>query len=290
LAVKALDGVQVYEPAERWTITDASELYDVPAWGKGYFSVGENGNLWVHPSKEPHRAIDLKELVEKLVLRGINPPILIRFGEILQHRLGEIHSTFMNAIQEHAYKGGYRCVYPIKVNQQRQVVEEVFEFGRPYGFGLEAGSKPELLAVVALADNETPIICNGFKDDEYIEIVTHARRLGKFIIPVIEKFTELDLILKHAQRAGIRPLVGVRVKLASRGSGRWKSSAGYRSKFGLTISEAVRVLEIMQQQGMADCLQLLHFHLGSQITNIRQVKAAVSEAIRIYVELKRAGA
>jgi arginine decarboxylase len=290
LAVKTLDGTQVYEPADRWTVTDASELYDVPAWGKGYFSVGENGHLWVHPNKDSERAIDLKELVEKLVLRGINPPILIRFGEILKHRMGEIHSAFTAAIQEHGYKAGYRCVYPIKVNQQRQVVEEVFEYGKSYSFGLEAGSKPELLAVIALADNATPIICNGFKDDEYIEIVTHARKIGRMIIPVIEKFTELDLIVKHAARAEVRPIIGLRVKLASRGSGRWKSSGGYRSKFGLTVSEALRVLQQLKELGMEDCLQLLHFHLGSQITNIRQVKGAVSEAVRIYAELKRAGA
>ena len=290
MAVKTLDGVQVYEPAERWTVADASELYDVPAWGKGYFAVGENGHLWVHPEKEPQRGVDLKELVEKLVLRGINPPILIRFGEILKHRLGEIHGAFRAAIQEHGYKGEYRGVYPIKVNQQRQVVEEIFEYGRPYNFGIEAGSKPELLVVVALADNNTPIICNGFKDDEYIEIVTNARKIGRQIIPVIEKFTELDLILKHAERAGVKPMIGVRVKLASRGSGRWKSSGGYRSKFGLTVSEAVRVLELLKERGMADCFRLLHFHLGSQITNIRQVKAAVTEAIRVYTELYRAGA
>ena len=290
MAVKVLDGAQVYEPTERWTVSDAAELYDVTAWGKGYFSVGANGHLWVHPSKDPARGIDLKELVDKLVLRGINPPILIRFGEILKHRLGEIHGAFQNAIQEHGYKGDYRCVFPIKVNQQRQVVEEVFEFGKPYQFGLEAGSKPELLAVMAMADNETPIICNGFKDDEYIEMAMHAKKIGRQIIPVVEKFTELDLIIKHAERMGVRPVIGVRVKLASRGSGRWKSSGGYRSKFGLTVSEAVRVLETLRDLGMADCMQLLHFHLGSQITNIRQVKGAVSEAIRVYVELKRAGA
>jgi arginine decarboxylase len=288
--VKVLDGAQVYEPTERWTVSDAAELYDVNAWGKGYFSVGANGHLWVHPSKDPARGIDLKELVDKLVLRGIHPPILLRFGEILKHRLGEIHGAFQNAIQEHGYKGDYRCVFPIKVNQQRQVVEEVFEFGKPYQFGLEAGSKPELLAVMALADNDTPIICNGFKDDEYIEMAMHAKKIGRQIIPVVEKFTELDLIVKHAERMGVRPVIGVRVKLASRGSGRWKSSGGYRSKFGLTVSEAVRVLETLRDLGMADCMQLLHFHLGSQITNIRQVKGAVSEAIRVYVELKRAGA
>ena len=290
MAAKVLDGAQVFEPTERWTVSDAAELYDVNAWGKGYFSVGGNGNLWVHPTKEQNRGVDLKELIDKLVLRGIHPPILLRFGGILKHRLGEIHSAFQHAIQEHGYKGEYRCVFPIKVNQQRQVVEEVFEFGKPYNFGLEAGSKPELLAVMALADNQTPIICNGFKDDEYIEMAMHAKKIGRQIIPVVEKFTELDLIIKHAQRIGVRPVIGVRVKLASRGSGRWKSSGGYRSKFGLTVSEAVQVLEVLRGIDMADCLQLLHFHLGSQITNIRQVKGAVSEAVRIYVELKRAGA
>jgi arginine decarboxylase len=211
LAAKVLDGAQVFEPTERWTVNDAAELYDVNAWGKGYFSVGTNGNLWVHPTKEQNRRVDLKELVDKLVLRGIHPPILLRFGEILKHRLGEIHSAFQHAIQEHGYKGEYRCVFPIKVNQQRQVVEEVFEFGKPYQFGLEAGSKPELLAVMALADNQTPIICNGFKDDEYIEMAMHAKKIGRQIIPVVEKFTELDLILKHAQRIGVRPVIGVRV-------------------------------------------------------------------------------
>ncbi|HYP09207.1 MAG TPA: biosynthetic arginine decarboxylase [Bryobacteraceae bacterium] len=290
MSVKVLDSAQVFEPTERWTVSDASELYDVNAWGKGYFSVGSNGHLWVHPSKEPARGIDLKELVDKLVLRGIHPPILLRFGEILKHRLGEIHSAFQNAIQEHGYKGEYRCVFPIKVNQQRQVVEEVYQFGKPYRFGLEAGSKPELLAVMALADNNTPIICNGFKDDEYIEMAMHAKKIGRQIIPVVEKFTELDLIIRHAKRMGVRPVIGVRVKLASRGSGRWKSSGGYRSKFGLTVSEAVRVLETLRELEMTDCLQLLHFHLGSQITNIRQVKGAVSEAVRVYVELKKAGA
>ena len=284
------EGTQIFEPTERWTTTDASELYDVASWGKGYFSVGDNGHLFVHPNKEKNRKIDLKELLDKLVLRGIAPPILLRFGEILKHRLGEIHGAFQSAIAEHNYRGKYCCVFPIKVNQQRQVVEEVFQYGQPYEFGLEAGSKPELLAVMAIANNATPIICNGFKDDEYIEMVMHAKKIGRQITPVVEKYTELDLIVKHAARAGVRPTIGIRIKLASRGSGRWKSSGGYRSKFGLTVTEALRALEQLRELGMADCLVLLHFHLGSQITNIRQVKAAVSEAVRIYVELKRAGA
>jgi len=285
-----LGDTTVWEPTERWTTVDAGEVYDVASWGKGYFSVGANGHLWVHPSKDPARSIDLLELVEKLELRGIYLPILIRFAEILKHRLGELHQAFQSSIAEHGYKGNYCCVYPIKVNQQRQVVEEVFKYGRPYHFGLEAGSKPELLAVLAIADNETPIICNGFKDDEYIEMVMLAKKIGRQIIPVVEKYTELDLILKHSQRVGVRPEIGLRVKLASKGSGRWKSSGGYRSKFGLTVTEALQAHEQMKSAGMEDCLQLLHFHLGSQITNIRQIKGAVIEAARVYVELKRAGA
>jgi arginine decarboxylase len=278
------------EPTERWTPQLASDLYDVASWGKGYFSVGENGHVRVHPEKDPARSIDLKNLVDTLVLRGINLPILVRFADILKHRLGELHSAFETAIAEHRYQAGYCCVYPIKVNQQRQVVEEVLEFGKPFRFGLEAGSKPELMAVMALADNETPIICNGFKDDEYIEMAMLAQKVGRQIIPVVEKYTELGLILKYSQKVGVRPRIGLRVKLASRGSGRWKSSGGFRSKFGLSVTEAMRALQDLKDAGMADCLNLLHFHLGSQITNIRQIKGAVNEAVRVYVDLARAGA
>ena len=283
-------GSMVMEPTERWTPQSASDLYDVASWGKGYFSVGDNGHVLVHPEKDPARSIDLKELIDTLVLRGINLPILIRFAGILKHRLGEIHTAFQNAINEHKYQGGYCCVYPIKVNQQRQVVEEVLEFGKPYKFGLEAGSKPELMAVMALADNDTPIICNGFKDDEYIEMAMLAQKMGRQIIPVVEKYTELHLILKYSQKVGVRPNIGLRVKLASRGSGRWKSSGGYRSKFGLSATEAMRALQELKDLGMNDCINLLHFHLGSQITNIRQIKGAVNEAVRVYVDLARAGA
>ena len=290
MTLKVSDNMLVREPTERWTTADSSELYDVASWGKGYFSVGQNGHLYVHPDKDPARAIDLKELVDTLVLRGISLPILIRFAEILRHRLSEIHNAFQSAIAEHGYKGGYCCVYPIKVNQQRQVVEEVLRFGRPFKYGLEAGSKPELLAVLAVADNDTPIICNGFKDDEYIEMVMLATKIGRQITTVVEKYTELALVARHAQRVGVRPRIGLRLKLASRGSGRWRSSGGYRSKFGLTVSEAVRALDQLKQLEMADCLELLHFHLGSQITNIRHIKQAVIEAVRIYAELARAGA
>ncbi len=283
-------GSATLDPTERWSLQDANDLYDIERWGKGYFSIHRDGHVLVHPDKEPARSLDLKKLVDTLVLRGISLPILIRFTEILKHRLGEIHDAFQTAITEHKYGGRYCCVYPIKVNQQRQVVEEVLEFGRPYNFGLEAGSKPELLAVMAVASNETPIICNGFKDDEYIEMAMLAQKMGRKIIPVVEKYTELALILQYAERIGVRPQIGMRVKLASRGSGRWKSSGGFRSKFGLTTTELMRALEELKLHGMADCFKLLHFHLGSQITNIRQVKGAVNEAARLYAELSKAGA
>jgi arginine decarboxylase len=273
-----------------WSIHEASELYEVARWGQGYFSLNAAGHVQVHPTKDPSRAIDLKELVDRLQLRGISLPVLIRFTDILKHRLGEIHAAFQAAIAQNQYQGGYSCVYPIKVNQQRQVVEEVLNFGRPYRFGLEAGSKPELLAVVALADNETPIVCNGFKDAEFIETAMLAQKIGRNIIPVVEKYTELGLILETAEKVGVRPQIGMRVKLATRGSGRWQSSGGFRSKFGLTVTEIMRGLEEMKARGMQDCLRLLHFHLGSQITNIRIVKGALNEAARVYTELAKLGA
>ena len=273
-----------------WSITDAAELYDVDRWGAGYFSVNSHGHLAVHPTKDPARSIDLKQLIEDLQARGIDLPILIRFAEILQHRLGEIHDAFQRAIKDHHFNGSYCCVYPIKVNQQRQVVEEVLQFGRPYRFGLEAGSKPELLAVVALASNDTPIICNGFKDPEFIEMAMMAHKIGRKIIPVVEKYTELGLILDFARKIGVRPTIGMRVKLSTKSSGRWQSSGGYRSKFGLTVSEILRALEELKSQGMQDCFKLLHFHLGSQIPNIRHIKQALNEAVRIYVELAGRGA
>ncbi|HUY89779.1 MAG TPA: biosynthetic arginine decarboxylase [Pirellulales bacterium] len=273
-----------------WTASDAAELYDVERWGAGYFSVSDAGNLCVHPTKDRNRSIDLKQLVDNLQLRGIDLPILIRFAEILKHRLGEIHDAFQTAIKEYHFKGDYCCVYPIKVNQQRQVVEEVLDFGRPYRFGLEAGSKPELLAVMALATNDTPIICNGFKDAEFIEMAMLAHKIGRRIIPVVEKYTELGQILQYAKKVGVRPNIGMRVKLATKSSGRWQSSGGYRSKFGLTVTEILRALEELKQRDMQDCFKLLHFHLGSQIPNIRHIKQALNEAVRIYVELAGRGA
>jgi arginine decarboxylase len=281
---------RAWRQGDPWTVADASELYEVERWGKGYFSIGQNGHVRVHATKDPERAIDLKQLVDHLQLRGIGLPILIRFRDILRQRLGDIHSAFQAAITQHQYEGGYFCVYPIKVNQQRQVVEEILDFGRPYSFGLEAGSKPELLAVVAMATNDTPIICNGFKDAEFIEMAMLALKMGRRIIPVVEKYTELGLILEYARKVGVRPQIGMRVKLAARGGGRWQSSGGYRSKFGLTVAEVRQGLDELKSYGMQDCFKLLHFHLGSQIPNIRIVKGALNEAARIYTELVKDGA
>jgi arginine decarboxylase len=276
---------------DQWKVQDAVETYGVNLWGKGYFGVNAKGNVTVHPNKNPEQAIDLKDLVDQLQQRGIQLPILIRFTDILRHRVGEIFDAFKTAIKEFEYQGAYTCVYPIKVNQQRHVVEEILDFGKPYGFGLEAGSKPELLAVLALTNGEgTPIICNGFKDDEFIKMTVLARKMGKHIIPVVEKFTELEAIVRFAEELGVRPVIGVRVKLAARGAGRWRYSAGYRSKFGLTLTETLDAYEYLKQRGMEDCLQLVHFHLGSQITNIRSIKNALTEAARVFVELHRVGA
>jgi arginine decarboxylase len=281
---------RTWQAGEIFTVSDATELYELDRWGKGYFSISKDGHVLVHPTKDLSRSIDLKQLTDHLMLRGIGLPVLIRFTDILRHRIGDIHNAFQTAINQHSYDGRYVCVYPIKVNQQRQVVEEVHDFGREYGFGLEAGSKPELLAVMAQAANDTPVICNGFKDAEYIEMAMLAQKIGRNIIPVVEKYTELGLILKYSEKVGVRPQIGMRVKLASRGGGRWQGSGGYRSKFGLTVAEVLRGLTELKSRGMQDCFKLLHFHLGSQIPNLRIVKGALNEAARIYTELVKAGA
>ncbi len=280
------------EVGRQWTVVDAIETYGVPYWGKGYFGVNDRGHVTAHPYKDPDRAIDLKELIDQLQNRGIQLPILLRFNDILRHRIGEIADACQKSIAEFGYQGGYTCVYPIKVNQQRHVVEEVLACGKQYGFGLEAGSKPELLAVLAVTNggDNTPIVCNGFKDDEFIKMVVLARKLGKNIIPVVEKFSELELIVKYMEQLDVRQPIGVRVKLASRGAGRWRSSAGYRSKFGLTLTEVIDAFHYLKAKGLEDCLQMTHFHMGSQITNIRKVKDALNEAARIFAELHRMGA
>jgi arginine decarboxylase len=274
----------------QWTTLEAAELYEVANWGKGYFAVNAEGCLAVHPDKDPDRAIDLKLLIDRLQAQGVHLPVLIRFGDLLKHRLGEIQAAFQRAIDEYEYQSRYQCVYPIKVNQQRQVVEEVLRCGHAHGVGLEAGSKPELLAVIGMASGDVPVVCNGFKDERFIEMAVLAQKVGLQVFLVIEKYTELELILQHAYEIGVRPTIGVRVKLASAGSGRWHASGGPRSKFGLTVTELLRVLDELKARDMGDCFKLLHFHLGSQVTNIRHIKAALNEAARIYVDLVGQGA
>ena len=284
-------GVRGTGPDRQWTVADSAKLYGINNWGNGYFATNSDGHVTVHPTQDKAKGIDLKKLVDELRERDIQIPVLIRFTDILQHRVGQIHLAFERAIKENEYKGDYRCVYPIKVNQQRHVVEEIHSFGKPYGFGLEAGSKPELLAIMGIVDDDnTPIICNGFKDDEFIEAVILATKIGRNIIPVVEKFSELELIVKYAKLHNVKPSIGVRVKLAARGAGRWQESGGVRSKFGLFVSEVIDALEYLRRNDMGDCLNLLHFHLGSQINNIRNIKGATIELVRVYTELQRLGA
>lgn len=273
-----------------WSPEHSTDLYRMEYWGDGLFNINEQGHLAVHPSGPGGPPIDLYRLTQSLEQRGLTTPLLLRFDDMLHYRLGAIAEAFARSIKEHDYQADYRAVYPIKVNQQRHVVEEMLAAGRPYGFGLEAGSKPELLAVMAMVDDpDTPIICNGFKDASFIEAVVLAAKLGKNIVPVIEKFSELELILEQAKAHNVRPRFGVRVKLASRGTGRWEHSAGHRSKFGLFVSEVLDLAKRLADQDMLDCLTLLHCHVGSQINDIRKLKPAITELARVYAELRRMG-
>ena len=274
-----------------WSIADATELYKVRQWGAGFFGVNDGGHVVVTPHGADGPAVDLKELVDELLERGIDLPILIRFSDILRTRIKQINECFRKAFTEHEYTGDYMGVYPIKVNQQRHIVEEVVQYGAPYKFGLEAGSKPELLTVMSVLESPDPlIICNGYKDIEYIDMALWGLKLGKTIILVVEDFAELQKIIDRAAVLKVKPKIGFRMKLATRGSGRWQESGGSRSKFGLTVTEMLHGVELLKKEGMLDCLELTHFHLGSQITNIRSIKEALLEACRIYLELVKLGA
>jgi arginine decarboxylase len=286
------NGSRKYDPAQPWRIEDSLELYHVDAWGKGYFSINAQGHVVVRPDTTARHEIDLYEVVEGLKARDLTTPVVVRFSDILAHRLRRLHEAFAQAITENDYRNRYAAVYPIKVNQQRLVVEEVYRYGKEFGFGLEAGSKPELLAVMAMTENasERLIVCNGFKDDSYIEAVTLATKLGRTIIPVVENFEELGLILKHAEAYQVRPRIGVRVKLFSEGSGRWSASAGDKSKFGLFITEILEMFNVLKERNMLDCLQLVHCHPGSQLQDIRRIKDAINELAHVYAELKLMGA
>ena len=275
-----------------WGVADALELYNLPAWGSGYFSINEAGNVVVRPDGTAAREIDLLEVVQGLQARDLAAPVVVRFSDILAHRLRHLNDAFARAISESEYRNRYAAVFPIKVNQQRLVVDEVYRYGREFGFGLEVGSKPELLAVMAVTESASDrlIVCNGFKDSSYIEAVILATKLGRTIIPVVENFAELELILRHAKAYAVRPRIGVRVKLASEGSGRWRDSAGEKSKFGLFATEIIDLLATLRAAGMEDCLKLVHCHPGSQLQDIRRVKDAINELSHVYAELKLAGA
>ncbi len=275
-----------------WKIEQSLDLYQVEAWGKGYFSINEQGHVVVRPDMDATREIDLHDVVTGLKARDLHAPVVIRFSDILAHRLRHLAEAFATAITENDYRNRYAAVFPIKVNQQRLVVEEVYRYGKEFGFGLEVGSKPELLAVMSITEDapDRIVICNGFKDDSYIEAVILATKLGRTIIPVVENFEEIHLILKHAEAYGVRPKIGVRVKLASEGAGRWRDSAGEKSKFGLFISEILELHALLKGRDMLDCLQLVHCHPGSQLQDIRRVKEAINELAHVYAELKLMGA
>jgi arginine decarboxylase len=278
-------------PQHRWTIADALDMYGIRNWGSPYFGVNEKGHVCVHPDGPSAPNMDLKELVDEVRRRGISLPLLIRFTDVLRHRVVHLNQAFRKAIAEHNYKGIYQGVYPIKVNQHRYVVETLVEAGQPFNYGLEAGSKPELLAVMALLDQEDAlVICNGYKDEEYVETALRFSRLGRKVVLVVEKPSELPLIAEVARRTGVQPRLGMRVKLSTRGAGKWEASGGDRSKFGLSSSELMSAISFMKETGLLPCFELLHFHLGSQISNIRSVKNALREVGRFYVEVARLGA
>jgi arginine decarboxylase len=275
----------------RWSVADSAETFNISSWGGAYFGVNEAGHIVATPAGPTSQAIDLKELTDEVRRRGINLPLLIRFNDILKHRIVELNEAFRRAIAEYGYKNTYKGVYPIKVNQDRYIVDTITKAGKAYNYGLEAGSKPELLAVMAmLEDDDALIICNGYKDEEYIETALLASKMGRKVIMVVEKASELPLIADIAKRTGIRPGIGMRAKLASRGSGRWEASGGDRSKFGLTSKEMIEAVDFLKAHNLLDSFELVHFHLGSQISAIRSVKNAMREAGRFFVELYKMGA
>ena len=273
----------------RWRIEDSSELYNINGWGLKYFSINDNGHVAVTP-REGYASVDLKEIMDELQVRDITPPVLLRFPDILDNRIEKISRCFKLAAEEYNYQAKNFIIYPIKVNQMRQVVEEIVSHGKKFNIGLEAGSKPELHAVLAtnIAENSL-IICNGYKDENYVELALLAQKMGRRIFIVAEKLNELKIIATLAKRIGITPNVGIRIKLSSSGSGKWEESGGDQSKFGLNSSELLEALDFLQRNKMTDCLRLIHFHIGSQITKIRRIKNALREASQFYVQLAKMG-
>ena len=275
---------------ERWSIKNSEKLYNIDNWGDGFFSINRKGHLCVHPSPSSKYAIDLRTLVDDLIKRKIKPPILLRFMNVLKGRIDAINRAFSNAIEENDYPAGYQTFYPIKVNQQREVVEAIAEFGKKHQIGLEVGSKPELVAAIAIATGKNiPIICNGYKDKDFIETILYANRIGYDITIVVEKLFELEKIIELSSQLGIAPKLGIRVKLSSKGSGKWATSGGSDAKFGLKIPELLAAVELLKEHELLDQVKLLHFHIGSQITKIDKVKSALIEGARIYAEMYKLG-
>lgn len=273
----------------KWKVDDSIELYNINSWGKDYFSVNDNGNIVVRP-KEGGPEIDLRNLIDELQLHDISLPLLLRFPDILNNRIAKISKCFDRAAKEYDYKAESYIVYPIKVNQMRPVVEELISHGNNYHVGLEAGSKPELHAVLSLNfDSDSMIICNGYKDESYIKLALLAHKMGRKIFLVVEKMMELRTIARLAKSMSIRPNIGIRIKLASSGSGKWEESGGDISKFGLNSSELIDALDLLKRESMEDCFKLIHFHIGSQVTNIRRIKTALKEATQFYAQLTKSG-
>lgn len=274
---------------KKWTIEDSNELYNMSGWGTSYFGINEKGDVYVTPCKDDTQ-IDLHDVMDELSLRDITPPVLLRFPDILDNRIEKTWSCFKKASDEYGFTGENFIIYPIKVNQMQPVVEEIISHGRKFNLGLEAGSKPELHAVIAVqCQSDSLIICNGYKDQSYIELALLAQKMGKRIFIVVEKLNELEIIAKAAKKLNVRPNLGIRIKLASSGSGKWEESGGDASKFGLTSSELLKALEILEKKEMKDCLRLIHFHIGSQITKIRRILTALREASQFYIQLHKMG-
>lgn len=274
---------------KKWTIEDSKELYNICGWGTSYFGINGKGDVYVTPCKD-NTQIDLRDIMDELALRDINAPVLLRFPDILDNRIEKTASCFQKAKEEYGYKGENFVIYPIKVNQMQPVVEEIISHGKKFNLGLEAGSKPELPAVIAVqAQSDSLIICNGYKDESYIELALLAQKMGKRIFIVVEKLNELDIIEKVAKKLNVKPNIGIRIKLASSGSGKWAESGGDASKFGLTSAELLTALKKIDEMGFHDYLRLIHFHIGSQITKIRRIQTALREAAQFYISLHKMG-
>ncbi|HZE76137.1 MAG TPA: biosynthetic arginine decarboxylase [Gemmatimonadales bacterium] len=273
-----------------WATRDSEKLYNMSGWGQGYFRVNDAGHVTVHPDGNPKRGLDLFQLALDLNAQGVGLPLLLRFSDILRSRIQALAGQFESAIKEFGYDGSYTTVYPVKVNQQRHVVQEIVEFGTPHGAGLECGSKPELMAVLGLNESTNHlIVCNGYKDEEFMRLALMGQKLGHTVMVVLEQLNELEVLLRVSEEMGVQPTVGVRIKLASEGSGRWAKSAGEKSKFGLGAIELVRLLDRLTAVGQQSMLRLVHFHLGSQIPDIRVIKAGLEEISRYYAELRGMG-